>query len=439
MLSIDAVLSRLGQGSKTWSLQRLRRYLDNVANSNPAPLALAVLAISLWPLVVVQNPPTEGDVGLYRAVSEDLASGRIPYRDHQLEYPPYAIPVFALPGLFGRRAYCQSWVAVAIVCDCLIKYLLFVAGAWRPIGIRSFLPMLSYCAVVPFIRYFYFERYDFWPALICLAAILLFCSGRHALSGLGIALGIGLKVYPVVFIPVLVIIAFRQDKGIRFVAGLIGGLAPIAVASFAMPWWRFAEFQTARGLQAESVYASVLWLGRLFGIVHVEWEFTKRWFEVTGRSASVLLPWARAMLVAGTGISNVLAARAAARWKDPSPGQLARLLLVPLLAFVAFNNVLSPQFMVWILPLAAIGSLEGRAWPMLAILFAVVLTPIFYPSLFDDYAAGLTLFETSILVIRNFALIAALGLLILSSLRELTPLPVPTVAAAAVNETGIGA
>jgi hypothetical protein len=236
------------------------------------------------------------------------------------------------------------------------------------------------------------------------------------LSGLGIAIGIGLKVYPVVFVPVLAVIAFRQNKGTRFVSGLIAGLAPIAVATFAVPWWRFAEFQTGRGLQAESVYASVLWLGRRLGIVQVEWEFTKKWFEVTGPSASALLPWSRAMLVAATGFTTILAARAAARWKDPSPGQLARLLLVPLLAFVAFNNVLSPQFMIWILPLAAIGSLERKALSMLAIFFAAVITPIFYPSLFDDYAVGLSLFETSILVVRNLTLITALALLILSLL-----------------------
>jgi hypothetical protein len=284
-------------------------------------------------------------------------------------------------------------------------------------------------------KYFYFERYDLWPSLMCLAAILLFCSGRQLWSGLGIAIGAGLKVYPVVFIPVLAVIAWRQAKGTRFIAGLSVGLLPIAVASFVIPWWRFAEFQSARGLQAESVYASVLWLGRQLGMVRVEWEFTRKWFEVTGPSASAVVPWARAIFVVATAMATVLAARAAARSKNPSPAQLARLLLAPLLAFIAFNNVLSPQFMIWILPLAAIGFVEGKALPMLAIFFAVVLTPIFYPSLFDDYAGGLTLFETSILVIRNLALITAL-LLIYTGFREPTLPSVRTLPAVAVTEHG---
>jgi len=63
--------------------------------------------------------------------------------------------------------------------------------------------------------------------------------------------------------------------------------------------------------------------------------------------------------------------------------------------------------------LAALGSLERRPLPIVAILLATVLTPIFYPSLFDDYVTGLGLLETAILVFRNLALVTALGLLIL--------------------------
>jgi hypothetical protein len=73
--------------------------------------------------------------------------------------------------------------------------------------------------------------------------------------------------------------------------------------------------------------------------------------------------------------------------------------------------------MIWLLPLAALASLEGSLWAPCAICLATVLTPIFYPS--SDYGVGLSLMETLVLLIRNLILIAAWGSLIRESLRKI--------------------
>ena len=261
------------------------------------------------------------------------------------------------------------------------------------------------------IRFFYLQRYDVWPAVICLAAVWLFYSGRHFLCGLAVAVAIGVKVYPAVFVPPLLVLAVRQEKGRRFVAGLAAGLLPIVLLSFALPWWRFAEFQGARGLQCESVYASVLWVGKLLGRQGVTWASARAWKEsYKGPSAVAVLPWARSLFVGSVCVSTVLATWAAGRMELPSAAKTSKLLLVPLLAFVAFNMVLSPQFMIWLLPLAALGSLEGHPWPMLAIPLATMLTPIFFPC--PQYSTGLNLWETVILLLRNLMLIAVWAMLI---------------------------
>jgi hypothetical protein len=123
-----------------------------------------------------------------------------------------------------------------------------------------------------------------------------------------------------------------------------------------------------------------------------------------------VLPWARALFVGTVCGSTVLATWAAVRVEMPFAAKTARLLLVPLLAFVAFNVVLSPQFMIWLLPLAALGSLEGNPWPMLAIPLATTLTPFFYPC--PEYGTGLNLGETIVLLLRNLMLIAVWAVLI---------------------------
>jgi uncharacterized membrane protein len=417
LTKIDPLVSRRAVSRWHRFVWSARSYASAAPDRSPSVIAVCILAISLCPLLSSAHP-VEGDVPLYRAVSEDLFAGKVPYRDRELEYPPYAVLIFTAPGLLGKRSYAEIWVALAILCDCLIKYLLFIGGVRRPMGLRSFLPLLFYCLAVPFIRYFYFERYDIWPALVCLSAILFFCWGRHATSGAAIGLGVGIKVYPVVFIPALIVVAFRQGKATRFAAGLCAGLLPIALLSFFVPWWRFAEFQNGRGLQVESLGASVLWLGNKLGMIQAHWEFTKKWFEVTGPSAMATLTWVRCIFAIAVALCTLLAARVAARRSSFSVGQLARLLLMPLLAFVAFNPVFSPQFIIWLLPLAALASLEGRWLPVLATQMAALLTPIIYPSLFQDYASGLNSLETSVLVLRNLALVGALSLLVRDALSE---------------------
>jgi hypothetical protein len=79
--------------------------------------------------------------------------------------------------------------------------------------------------------------------------------------------------------------------------------------------------------------------------------------------------------------------------------------------FVATNTVFSPQFHLWLIPLAAL-VLERRdslprpavraAW---AIFVATMIVPTFYPS--REYTLGLGLWRTVVLVMRNSLLLYA--------------------------------
>src|SRR5262245_17790903 len=171
---MESVLCRGGQRRIMWFLGAGWRWAGKASNRYSSAIAVGVLAISLWPLLAQQHLPAGGDVGLYQAVSSDLLAGKVPYRDRELEYPPYAIAIFAAPRLFRGRLYPECWIALAVLCDGLIKYCLLGAGLLRRTGLHSLLPLLVYSLAVPFIRFFYFERYDIWPAVVCLVAILLF-------------------------------------------------------------------------------------------------------------------------------------------------------------------------------------------------------------------------------------------------------------------------
>lgn len=382
----------------------MRLRLTNFLNHHLFGAAYGLMVISSLFLLPAFNADMQGDVTHYRGIANDLLKGILPYRDAVVEYPPYALPVFLLPRLFGDDNYLDGFIGFAFAADWAVKLCLFSIGFRQSKTARALLPLLLYCAAMPFTRFFLLQRYDLFPAAICLAAICWFCSQRFFLCGLALAVGVGMKLYPALFVPPLLVLVFRQGRWKSFVGGLVAGLWPLLLLSFYLPWWRFAQFQADRGLQVESLYASVLWLGNRLGWFHVNWVYTKMWFEVQGTAATTLLPWARALFTGSVLGSVAFAVWAARRLEKPSLPQLARILLLPLLAFVIFNQVFSPQYMIWLLPLAALTVFAGGGWIGLAIALATLLTPIIYPSWHGDYRSGLDLGEALVLCGRNLLL-----------------------------------
>ncbi|MDR3377435.1 MAG: glycosyltransferase family 87 protein [Verrucomicrobiae bacterium] len=368
-------------------------------------VACGIIIASSLLLLPAFGAQIQSDLDLYSALSDRIFTGALPYCDFDYGYPPYAIPLFLLPRVFGDGCYSEGFIGFAFAADWVVKLSLLSIGFRQSKTVRALLPLLLYCLAIPFTRFFFLQRYDVFPAVVCVAALWLFCSQRFFFCGLAIAVGAGLKLYPALFLAPLLILSFRHGRSKAFVCGVALGLLPWSALSLCLPWWRFAQFQSDRGLQVESLYASILWLGKLAGWCQLNWTFTKTWFEIQGAVATDWLPWTRALLAATVLASLMLTILAACRLVRPSLSQLAGILLLPLLAFVAFNQALSPQYLIWVLPLAALTVFEGNSWPALAVALATVLTPIIYPSIHGNYATGLDSFETTVLLLRNLILV----------------------------------
>jgi len=394
----------------------LYRLLEAVDQSRTLQMAVisAILLVSGLPLFSVIDDMVQHDVVLYRTVASDLARGIMPYRDRVLEYPPYAIPVFALPYLAGEAHYAESFKLCAIIADTVVKCLLLGFGLRENKGIRSLIPLALYALAVPFMRYFYLQRYDVFPALISVASIWLFARGRYCWSGVTLAVGIGMKLYPAVFLPILLVLAVQRRKSRPFLVGLVAGIAPLVLSSLFAPWWRFMSYHAERGLQVESLYSSILWMTHHFGVTNPKWTGGHGCMELHGPAADALLPWAKLCFAGTVSISVFVACLAAKRSWQLSASGIARLLLLPLLGFVAFNQVLSPQYMIWLLPVAAMAGFKGIYVP-LALSIAAMLTPTFYPV--PDYMEGINFSETAGLVLRNTILVVAWCVLMLQTIR----------------------
>ena len=370
-------------------------------------------AVAVWllllasgvPLLGVLQAPIHGDVRLYHQVAKEVCAGQMPYRHRHLEYPPYAVGLFLLPRACATAEpdYQQAFAALVLLADALIKYLLLTKGFEQARGLSRFLPLALYALTVPFIRYFYLQRFDIFPAAVTLAAVIAGARGWWGWAGAWVAVGAGLKLYPALLSPVLWVVAWRQGAGKRFAGGATLGLAPLGLLSFVLPWWRFLAFHGERGLQVESLYASVVWLVHRLAGVPAGWVQVKAWTEVQGPLAQALVPWAKGLMLVATLSSVAFGCWVAAQVRAWNLPRLARLALVPLVPFVALNIVFSPQYMIWLLPSACLGMLEGRKWPMLWIALSTAVVPVWYPS--PQFVTGFSLAQTLVLLGRNVGLV----------------------------------
>ena len=378
---------------------------------------------------------TSNDVELFWVGCTALLEGARIYTDVVFEYPPYALLWFVGPAaISGNLAEFRLAFGLLIwAIDAGVKgYLLW--QALRPgCRARDFVPFGMYTLATAALGHLLLQRYDIIPAALSLVALLALVRGRAATAGVIVALGIGAKVYPALYVPVMAVYAARRGRSdfIRLVLGGAIGLLPLLIAMWWMPWWRFATFHAGRGLQVESAWASVVWMLHFAG-VPARWEFISAWNEVTGPVAAWLVGPATAVWVAATGLSVWRAVAAARRLFGPpadtrpeaagdlwlssaeSVSSLALLMLLPVLSFVAFGPVLSPQFHLWLLPWCALGliskelpGLDARlarraVW---CIFLATLIVPVFYPH--RTYTTGLDIGRTSALVIRNGLLLYA--------------------------------
>ncbi len=381
-------------------------------------LGILLICLSIIPFLLAISSTTQNDIKLYYSTAESLLTGKLPYLDYSFEYPPYSIIWFLIPSLGKSLESFQFLFALEIlIIDLAIKYFLLVQGIKASKGLKSLLPLTLYSLASASLYYFYFQRLDLIPAMLSLAVLIAFSRRYFFASGLLLSIAIGTKLYPIIFFLPLLVLSTHEKNGMKkFLLGSLVGFLPIILIGFFVPWWNFLDFHIGRGLEVESFWAALLWKIHLLQNIPVEWNFVKAWLEVTGPPAQKLLPYALSLWMATTAISIILIINGLKnKFKKPSLPQLAKIMLIPLLPFVIFNTVFSPQYMIWLLLLSAVASLSKNKILWLIPLCAM-LTLFWYPS--QEFGFGLNLFQTNILILRTSLLIAVWLVLLIEFLQK---------------------
>jgi hypothetical protein len=98
--------------------------------------------------------------------------------------------------------------------------------------------------------------------------------------------------------------------------------------------------------------------------------------------------------------------------------ELVRWSAAALVAFVALGKVVSPQFLIWLVPVVPLvaGRRGVRASVLLAI--ALVLTQLWFPTRYWDLARELAALPSVLVLARDLVLVALLVVLVRGSRRE---------------------
>lgn len=367
--------------------------------------ALIAAAFESGYLEWISAPHT--DVPIYFAYASRIFGGEIPYRQFDVEYPFFALPVFLIPRLFASdlTAYRIAFGLEMALFNTMTIFL--IAG--RTAGLRDLFGRLAwYTLFSGLLCPLMLGRYDLAPTFFAFAAAMLWASGRPSVAGGLAGVGVLMKVFPgACALPALAreVARFPSERPRGMLA--LATVCCLGAANWVLVGGRGVDtaldYHMRRGIEVESVYAGLCEAIGLLGDDPPSVAFNFGAYHLAGPWAGRLSSLAFPLQVAS--LLTVLAMYRRSGYTEP-----IRYAAAALLAFVTLGKVLSPQYMIWLVPfVVAVDGPTGR-WVRLLFGLSCLDTVLIYPVFFE----GLLRLDPRLLLLvnlRNASLLAALTLL----------------------------
>jgi uncharacterized membrane protein len=280
--------------------------------------------------------------------NEGLAAGKVPYTGHKVEYPVLigaAMQAAAWlvrnvnPVIRGREFFDVTVLALAV---CAVAGVLATARAAGP-GRRAQALMV---ALSPALILSAFINWDLIAFALTALGIAAWAARRGGWAGVLLGLGVAAKFYPLVVFGPLLLLCLRTGQLRQFartlaaavLAWLVVDLPVMIVAPSGWAW--FYVFSKERGADWGSIWY-------LFEYVNL---------PVLGDAKlSTLNLMSTVFFLLACAAITLLALAA------PRRPRLPQLCFLVLAAFLMTNKVWSPQYVIWLVPLAVLA--RPRWWP----------------------------------------------------------------------------
>jgi hypothetical protein len=344
-----------------------------------------------------------GDLTVYFQYASRMVAGSLPYRDFIVEYPLLFPPLAALPRLFasGFAGYTVVFVLEMLAFDALLMWLLIRSTDKVTASLVWYTAF--FIALFPAVLY----RYDLAPTTLAFAAVLAWKNGQAVRGGVLAGSGALLKLFPALVAAPAIVHDFARKQG----RPLRGALALVLTGALGLAVWNampgsglahFVAYHGGRGIELGSLWAGLsMVLAKCAGLA-IECSYDHA-------SYSIVTSWSTALAAATLPFQTAAVALLAWRFHRTGGRDLMRYAAATLLAFILFGKVLSPQYLVWLMPFLAV--LEDRRLARWLFLAAALLTTAVFP-VFWSAIAGFDSVAVVLLNVRNLTLLVLLFLLL---------------------------
>jgi uncharacterized membrane protein len=292
-----------------------------------------------------------------------LDSGEVPYLDSPVEYPVLTGGFMALAagiaggydglarsfGLLPQAAPVETYYVVT----CLLLSLCALLTTRAVLGLSGRRPWdAAMVGLSPLLLVHAFTNWDLFAVALSTLGLWAWARSRPVLAGVLLGLGIAAKLYPVLFLVVLFLLCLRAGRLRTWLRTAVAAGAawlvvdvPVAVLAPAN-WGRFFALNGSRPADPDTVWNLLLAAtdDRIFDGPLADGQ--------TPTVLNTVVAVALLLLLGGTAWLTLAAPL------RPRVGQLAFLLVA---GFLLLNKVWSPQYSLWLLPLAVLARPTWRS------------------------------------------------------------------------------
>lgn len=385
------------------------------------------------------------DLGLFRIIADyTIKSGYMTYRDVWFPYPPLALPFLYLPSILSdnpeafRRIFQFEMFAGDLAClYFLVKFMRMRLNLGNKAIVSA---VIMYLILGVFMGHLLYDRYDILIATVSMMAAYYFTGteSERKYSYLIILLGGLIKLVPLFLIPVFVILGFFREKSghakyraalnpilicvLPFIAVLlIGNLVTKSMLI------KLIGEQGQRGIQIESVWGAPLLLYNAvksvkkfttnseYAAQHInDRDVSRIYLFLSKYSGFAILCVAWFFLAAGMFLRQ--------DFIDffLKPLNLLLLFMATFLIIMSTQRVLSPQYVIWLIPGISIASFSmgKKGWFLLGIGAGIV----FFTWIGFDIGywrfVNMDLFFTIVVNLRNLLILILLIFIICHFTKE---------------------